>query len=196
MLHNRAQGCTTVAHQPYLIILALCSTHPPVRKKFVSAQNGARAAPGGGGGQGAQGQANRALTSSFRSLHIPAYLTDPYRPLRIIAYPCILLHTLTDPYKQCISLHILAYPYIPLQASGLGPWPGPGRGWPGGGGARTILGTNEYIRGVCRAKCQYDKIGLMGYCSATLGPIVQHLKCIVGSPQAPAPVQALGRELT
>ena len=65
------------------------------------------------------------------------------------------------------------------------------------GRARTILGTNEFFtdRGVCRAKCQYDKIGLMGYCSATLGPIVQHLKCIVGSPQAPGPVQALGREL-
>ena len=147
-----------------------------------------RARPQGeGGARGAHGQPNRALTSSFRSLHIPAYLTDPYRPLRIIAYPCILLHTLTDPYKQCISLHILAYPYIPLQASGFR-----GRG----PRARTILGTNEYIRGVCRAKCQYDKIGLMGYCSATLGPIVQHLKCIVGSPQAPSPVQALGRELT
>ncbi len=63
--------------------------------------------------------------------------------------------------------------------------------------ARTILGTNEFFtdRGVCRAKCQYDKIGLMGYCSATLGPIVQHLKCIVGRLKVPGPLGGPGREL-
>ena len=77
----------------------------------------------------------------------------------------------------------------------LGP---PGHPPPGAPRARTILGTNEFFtdRGVCRAKCQYDKIGLMGYCSATLGPIVQHLKCIVGSPQVPGPLGGPGRELT
>ena len=144
--------------------------------------------PRGGGGQG--GPRARPIahlhprSDPCISLHTLQTLTDPYVLLHILAYSYILLQILTNSAYPCISLHTLTYPY---RLRGLGG---------GGPRARTILGTNEYIRGVCRAKCQYDKIGLMGYCSATLGPIVQHLKCIVGSPQAPGPVQALGRELT
>ena len=152
-----------------------------------------------GGPGGPRAQANRALTSSFRSLHIPAYLTDPYRPLRIIAYPCILLHTLTDPYRQCISLHTLTDPYTSLQTL-TDPYrplhtltyPGMGLGHGGPGpwgvarGARTILGPFESFRGVWRAKCQYDKLWPMGYCSASTGPTVLNDKGVVGAPIVPA----------
>ncbi len=153
MLHDRAQGCTTVARGPYLIILALCSPHPPVRKKFERPQNGARRGVQGGGPGG------RPRARLIAHIHprsdpcIPLHtLTDPYRPLHILAYPCILLQTLTDPYRSLQTLHIPAYPYIPLQASGLGPGPGPWGVARGGGGARTILGPFESFRGGVASK--------------------------------------------
>ena len=119
--------------------------HTPRSVKNSKGPNMVRAGgPRGGGQWGGQGQANRALTSSFRSLHIPAYLTDPYRPLRIIAYPCILLHTLTDPYRQCISLHTLTYPYR-LRGWGQGQGQGGGQG----GGARAPFWALTNILGGC-----------------------------------------------
>ena len=120
------------------------------------------------------------------SLHTLQTLTDPYVLLHILAYSYILLQILTDSAYPCIPLHTL---------TGFGLGPGPWGVARGGGGARTILGPFESFRGVWRAKCQYDKIGLMGYCSATLGPIVQHLKCIVGRLVVPGPLGGPGREL-
>ena len=138
VLHDRAQGCTTVARGPYLIIFALCSPHPPVRKKFERAQNGAR----GGSTGGARGRPRARLIAHLHprsdpciSLHTLQTLTDPYVLLHILAYSYILLQILTDSAYPCISLHTLTYPYR-LRGSG---------GW--GPRARTILGTNEYIRG-------------------------------------------------
>ena len=84
-------------------------------------------------------------------------------------------------------------PWVWAWARGLGG--GPGMGWLGGGGGASILGPFEYIRGGWRAKCQYDNIGPTGYCSATLGPILQHLKCIVGRLVVPGPVGDPGWEL-
>ena len=64
-------------------------------------------------------------------------------------------------------------------------------------GGASILGPFEFFtdRGGWRAKCQYDNIGPTGYCSATLGPILQHLKCIVGRLVVPGPVGDPGWEL-
>ena len=77
-------------------------------------------------------------------------------------------------------------------APSLGPTHGPGPcpTTPPPPGGASILGPFDFFtdRGGWRAKCQYDNIGPTGYCSATLGPILQHLKCIVGRLVVPGPV--------
>ena len=102
---------------------------------------------GGGPGGEAQGQANRAHTSSFRPLHT---LTDPYRPLQTLTYPCIPLHTLIDPYRSLQILTDLAYPCIPLHNLtdfGVGAWARAMGGWPGGGGRAPFWGLSNILGG-------------------------------------------------
>ena len=149
------------------------------------------------GDVGANGGPGPGQSRTYILVQILAYPCIPYRPLQTLTYYCISLHTLTYSYRSLQTVHILAYPCISLHTlTGFGVGARAFGGGQGGGwGARTILGRFESFRGVWRAKCQYDKIGLMGYCSATLGPIVQHLKCIVGRLMVPGPLGGPGREL-